>query len=401
MTVRVNKPSFNLREKLSELTQSIGLKGRELMRAVTAQDARDFVSAGRKNIIINGDFRIAQRGTSSNSMAGSIYATVDRFFSYTANTNGTVTQTQDNDTPFGIGYSFKFESSSTGSPTNTSYYGIQQRIEGNHCADAIVYGSTVSFWVKSNRSGFFPVAVFQSDSSNVTTRYSTQAYVDGNGTWQYITKYIPPGPAANNPRNSNAASYYLDISMQAGSTYAFTSGQLNNWVQSGSVAGPNFGLCESNGNYIQFAMIQVEVGKNATEFEYRPIGEELALCQRYFQTTNTLLTEASPNFGETAYTGWQYQSDAGSLRIRLPVEMRTTPTAAIIGTPSGSPGASGTIGAYGNLGWMPLSSISIGDVTPLSVRVNCSGLTGSGKDAFGLYFYGTYQNSTITLNAEL
>jgi hypothetical protein len=41
MSIRVNKPSFNLREKLSELDRPIGLKGSELMRAETAQDARD------------------------------------------------------------------------------------------------------------------------------------------------------------------------------------------------------------------------------------------------------------------------------------------------------------------------------------------------------------------------
>ncbi len=65
MTVRIQKPAFNIREKLSELERPIGLKGSELMRAETAQEARDFVSAGRKNLIINGDMRVAQRGTSA------------------------------------------------------------------------------------------------------------------------------------------------------------------------------------------------------------------------------------------------------------------------------------------------------------------------------------------------
>ena len=55
MTVRITKPEFNLREKLSELDKPIGLKGSELMRSNGAQDARDLIGAGRKNIIINGD----------------------------------------------------------------------------------------------------------------------------------------------------------------------------------------------------------------------------------------------------------------------------------------------------------------------------------------------------------
>ena len=78
MTVRVNKDSFNLREKLSELERPIGLKGNELMSADTAQEVRDLVSAGRKNIIINGDMRIAQRGTIST--VDNNYGCVDRWF---------------------------------------------------------------------------------------------------------------------------------------------------------------------------------------------------------------------------------------------------------------------------------------------------------------------------------
>ena len=54
MTVRVNKSSFNIREKLSELGRKFGLKGSELAAAETVQEARELVSAGRKNKVING-----------------------------------------------------------------------------------------------------------------------------------------------------------------------------------------------------------------------------------------------------------------------------------------------------------------------------------------------------------
>ena len=53
MTVRVTKPEFNLREKISELDKPTGLKGSELMRSETIQDARNVIGAGRKNLIIN------------------------------------------------------------------------------------------------------------------------------------------------------------------------------------------------------------------------------------------------------------------------------------------------------------------------------------------------------------
>ena len=75
MTVRVSKPEFNLREKLTELDKPTGLKGLDLMRSDTTQDSRDNISAGRKNYIINGDFQISQRAdyTSATTAANQVY----------------------------------------------------------------------------------------------------------------------------------------------------------------------------------------------------------------------------------------------------------------------------------------------------------------------------------------
>ena len=68
MTVNVSKPAFNIREKLSELDKPTGIKGTELMRSETVQDARDLIGAGRKNKIINGAMLVSQRrGTSSHT----------------------------------------------------------------------------------------------------------------------------------------------------------------------------------------------------------------------------------------------------------------------------------------------------------------------------------------------
>ena len=77
MTVRVSKPTLNLREKLSELDKPTGVKGTELMRSETAQDARDLIGAGRKNKIINGAMLISQRATSKADVNAG-YHTVDR-----------------------------------------------------------------------------------------------------------------------------------------------------------------------------------------------------------------------------------------------------------------------------------------------------------------------------------
>ena len=46
MTVRVTKPEFNLREKISELDKPTGMKGNELLKSETTQEARNYISAG-------------------------------------------------------------------------------------------------------------------------------------------------------------------------------------------------------------------------------------------------------------------------------------------------------------------------------------------------------------------
>ena len=63
MTVRVEKPAFNLRDKLTQLDKPVGVHGSQILKSETPQDTFKLVRAGRKNLIINGDMRIAQRST--------------------------------------------------------------------------------------------------------------------------------------------------------------------------------------------------------------------------------------------------------------------------------------------------------------------------------------------------
>ena len=83
MTVRVNKQPFNIREKLSELERPIGVKGSELMRSETAQEAGSALGVGRRNLCVNGNFKIWQRGTSVTASGNSYkYITADRWQTY-------------------------------------------------------------------------------------------------------------------------------------------------------------------------------------------------------------------------------------------------------------------------------------------------------------------------------
>ena len=111
MTVRITKPEFNLREKLSELDKPTGIKGTELMRSDTAQEARNVIGAGRKNKVINGAMEIAQRGTSFSSIGGATEKyTLDRFKLQTNDLDQAVsTVSQDSSAPDGFSKSLKIQ----------------------------------------------------------------------------------------------------------------------------------------------------------------------------------------------------------------------------------------------------------------------------------------------------
>ena len=185
MTVRITKPEFNLREKLSELDRPVGLKGSELMRSNGAQDARDLISAGRKNIIYNGAMNVAQRDTTKTSITTQGYYTCDRWH---IQLNGpTLRLEQDNDNP---GYGFKKSLAITTTTAVASIAAgnaikLRYLIEGYDVAQ-LQYGTThakpftLSFWVKSSLTGQFAIS-FSRDSRIV----NRQVTVNSANTWEH------------------------------------------------------------------------------------------------------------------------------------------------------------------------------------------------------------------------
>jgi hypothetical protein len=98
MTVKVSKPAINVRSELSELRKPSGTAGEAMLRAETPQEQFNLIGAGRRNILINGDMKVAQRGTSSTGQTTSGYKTCDRFL-VGINSFGTHTVEHSNDVP--------------------------------------------------------------------------------------------------------------------------------------------------------------------------------------------------------------------------------------------------------------------------------------------------------------
>ena len=291
MTVRISKPEFNLREKLGELDKPSGLKGNELMRSDTAQDARDLISAGRRNLIINGSMAVAQRGTSvsAQSFSSPVTPVCDRWQLRSGGLDqANFDVSQQNDAPRGVcTKSIKVDVNAAESTLSSGeYLWMAQTIEAQNCSD-LGFGDsgasdlTISFYVKSNVVGKYTVYFYTQDPN----RYITRTYtIDTSGQWERKIIHIPGDTNGNAIVHDNGIGLKIYWYLLAGSDYK--SADSRAWAShssNGRAYGHEVNIATSTSNYWQLTGVQVERGSNATEFENRSFGEEMVLCHRYYQ----------------------------------------------------------------------------------------------------------------------
>ena len=339
MTVRVTKPEFNLRKKITELDKPTGLKGSELMTSDTAQDARELISAsGRKNMIINGAMTINQRsGTSSYTIphgTGGSYGGPDRWAVNEA-TDGSVSVNMDGD-PAGAngdGYDVQeftraFQLACAGTASLSSSHNVHffQNIEGYNMAH-LGWGTmsakpvTLSFWVKTNVTGVFAVGLENSTPDRCCIRDYKQK---GDSKWNKVVLTFP-GCTDGTWNTTNGCGMRVRFCLASGVQY--DDGVDGVWVNSDELCTTTsqvVNFMDSTNNRFFITGVQLEVGKNATEFEHRSYGEELALCQRYFVkmygSTGGLSTQDG---GIATLANWTDTAAYGP--IFMPVDMRTSP----------------------------------------------------------------------------
>ena len=255
MTVRITKPEFNLREKLTELDKPSGLKGNELLRSETTQEARDLIGAGRKNYIINGDFQISQRGsyTSATTVSNQAYY-LDRWTVDIAGVSATIQQRVNQSVGNSSGNYYKNTVKVAATSSATGYLQLRQKMELHKS----LFGKTVtvSAWVRSNHSN----VRLRTEGGHVSGNWDSLQSHSGNGQWEKLSMTIP--------LKSSPSHLVFGILI---------------W---GSTGGPSANHAQgaiSNGDYYEFTDYQVEIGENATEFEHRSFAEEMVLCHRYYQ----------------------------------------------------------------------------------------------------------------------
>jgi len=240
-----------------------------------------------RNLVINGAMQVAQRGTSTASITSGANYVVDRW-KFQLDSFGTWTMSQENDAPAGSGFQKSTKvlcTTADASPAANDFLLFNQTLEGQNLqvikkGTAAAEQLTLSFWVKSNVVGTYVVELRDQDN---TRQVSLSYTINTSATWEKKTITFPAdttGPLDNDNNLSLFPIWWLG----AGSN--FTSGTLATTWATGTNANKAVGqvnLAAATNNYWQITGVQLEVGAVATPFEFKPFGEELRECQRYYQ----------------------------------------------------------------------------------------------------------------------
>jgi len=239
-----------------------------------------------KNRLINGAMMFDQRNAGAAVTVNSTTAaySVDRFFGVGQSSDGVFTLQRSTTTATGFVNSVVATVSTIDNSLSASQsYFVAQRIEGTNIADlgwgtASAATVTLSFWVRSSVTGTFGGAL---RNASTNRSYPFTYTINSANTFEYKTITID-GDTSGTWGTDTGTGIEVDWSLGAGSTVSGTAGA---W------AGSNYISATSATNLMAtlsatwyLAGAQLEKGSVATSFDWRPHGQELALCQRYFET---------------------------------------------------------------------------------------------------------------------
>ena len=297
--------------------------------AITKIPAAGFTGNNFRNIIINGDMSIAQRSTSTASITANGYHSIDRMNSIIVN-QGTWTQSQSTDVPTGqgFGYSLKMDcTTADASPAGGDIVRIQQAIEGKNL-QYLKYGTssaestTLSFWVKSNKTGTYVIQLMNGAASRQVGKTYT---ISSANTWEKKTITFP-GDTSTALDNDNSAELYVMFCLGTGSDRS--SGTLSSTWQTfdstDQFAGQTVNLADSTANEWYITGVQLEAGTSASDFEFLPYDVTLNKCLRYYFTDALYSSGGNTGLAEMPIC----TSNAAFKHIfkHFPVTMRAAPT---------------------------------------------------------------------------
>jgi len=278
-----------------------------------------------RNIIINGDMSIAQRGdvTGANSSG---YKAIDRYRHTISIATWSISQSTDVPSGQGFAKSMKMDcTTAEASPPSESALAFVQKIEGQNVqylkkGTSSAESLTVSFWVKSNKTGTAQVNLVDEDNNRMIGK---QWSISSADTWEKKTLTFA-GDTSGALGNDNNSSLRCEIWLDAGSAYK-TGATPTSWESLNTAdyfAGGTLNLGDNTANEIYITGLQLEAGTSASDFEFLPFDVNKNRCYRYCYVEK--LFSGSSGYG-SSFAGY---NDANyiAFRVNPPQPMRIPPS---------------------------------------------------------------------------
>ena len=283
--------------------------------SITFSDGSAQTSATRPflNRIINGGMDIAQRGTSFTSGANNNDAYVlDRFY-ILSDGNDAIDVTQTTTVPTGAKFSIGLDVETT-----NKKFGIAQIIENANCFDAIGGAVTLSFQAKVSATTKLDnvkcaIVAWSGTADSVTSDIISAWNVEGTNP-----TLIANATYENTPANLNVTTSFATYSVTANVDTASTSNIIV-FIWSDVTD-------TTAGDFLYITNIQLEKGSTATSFDYRSIGTETSLCQRYYQNSYNFGNSTSSTANENVVTTTAWSDGNAPWQGMFVVNMRSAPT---------------------------------------------------------------------------
>jgi len=322
MTARITQPEINIREELNKNKQTYGIKGKQLLEADTVNEVRSLIGAGRKNLLINGDFNIWQRDTTFTLPTTGKY-TADRFFAARSSSVGAYTVNQvtgDIST-----YAIKLQRDS--GDTLTNFIGLTYVIETIDVVKLRGKSLTGTIRLKKGKDLILP--------TNGIRFTLSQTSVDDQ-------TFVRASHGSISSANSDFEAYALGINLTDEFVdYTFNFGNIASVTNTISLRigwTPEVGTAGTDDS-ITIDRMQLEVGTEGTEFDEVPINSEIELCQRYYQKSYDLETDLGTITNNGVVREHAVRNHAtNTIGDRFKTRMRVIPTITIYSPSTGTSG---------------------------------------------------------------
>ena len=288
-----------------------------------------------RNLIINGGMQVWQRASAAVQTANAFH-TVDHWKMYKGSGAYTsehhaMSLSELNTT--GHGEAVKLQVTTADASVDAGDYAqVSQFIEGQSLQH-LQYGTsnaktlTLSFWVKSNKTGIYCVALGKSDTTSYMTR--NEFTISAANAWEKKTITITPTAGSTTLitnsggviDNDIGEGMHLSFILMMGTNYQ---GANDTWTTGSNYAtSSQVNWMDSTSNNFYLTGVQLELGSGASPFEYRTFQDALLACQRYYFV---LASHRNYIAGRTSNT------DAMDCAPSCPVRMRSTPSVGNLGS---------------------------------------------------------------------